>query len=86
MGRFSDAYMTEENWAIVGKLTAFAKSKGHTILDLAFAWLLAHPWLPSVIAGATRPEQVAQNAKAASWKLTPADVAEVSRLATKVAA
>jgi aryl-alcohol dehydrogenase-like predicted oxidoreductase len=86
MGRFSDAYMTEENWAIVGKLTAFAKSKGHTILDLAFAWLLAHPWLPSVIAGATRPEQIEQNAKAASWKLTPAEVADVSGITTRVAA
>jgi len=86
MGRFGEAYMTEENWRIVGGLTAFAKSKGHTILDLAFAWLLAHPWLPSVIAGATRPEQVEQNAKAASWKLSSADVAEVNRITTKVAA
>jgi aryl-alcohol dehydrogenase-like predicted oxidoreductase len=86
MGRFGEAYMTEENWRIVGGLTAFAKSKGHTILDLAFAWLLAHSWLPSVIAGATRPEQIEQNAKAANWKLTPAEVVEVGRLTTKVAA
>ena len=85
-GRFADAYMTEENWAIVGKLTDFARSRGHTILDLAFAWLLAHPWLPSVIAGATRPEQIAQNAAAASWKLTDAEAEEVRRLTLKVAA
>jgi aryl-alcohol dehydrogenase-like predicted oxidoreductase len=84
MGRFGDTYMTQENWTIVGKLTGFAKSKGHTILDLAFAWLLAHPWLPSVIAGATRPEQIAQNAAAASWKLTQAEAEEVRRLTTKV--
>jgi aryl-alcohol dehydrogenase-like predicted oxidoreductase len=83
MGRFSDAYMTEENWRIVGALTAFAESKGRTILDLAFAWLLAHPWLPCVIAGATRPEQVEQNAAAASWKLAPDELAEVNRISAK---
>ena len=82
-GRFADAYMTEENWRIVQALTAFAQARGRTILDLAFAWLLAHPWLPSVIAGATHPEQVAQNAAAASWKLTADEVAEVDRISVK---
>ena len=83
MGRFGDTYMTEENWRIVESLTAFAQARGHTILDLAFAWLLAHPWLPSVIAGATRPEQVEQNVKAAAWKLTAEEIAEVNRLSDK---
>ncbi|HJW39925.1 MAG TPA: aldo/keto reductase [Rhizomicrobium sp.] len=83
MGRFSDQYMTEENWRVVGALTDFAEKRSHTILDLAFAWLLAHPWLPSVIAGATRPEQVEQNVKASSWKLKPDEVAEVNRLSAK---
>ena len=81
--RFSDQYMTEENWRIVGDLTAFARARGHSILDLAFAWLLAHPWLPSVIAGATRPEQVEQNVKAAAWKLAADEIAEVNRLSAK---
>jgi len=46
--------------------------------------LLAHPWLPSVIAGATRPEQIEQNVKAAAWKLSATDLAEVNRLTAKV--
>ncbi|HEX4304326.1 MAG TPA: aldo/keto reductase [Rhizomicrobium sp.] len=83
MGRFGETYMTEENWAIVEKLTAFATARSHTLLELAFAWLLARPYLSSVIAGATRPEQVAQNAHAASWKLTPAEVSEVDRITAK---
>jgi len=83
MGRFGERYMTEENWRIVAGLTAFAKSKGHSLLELAFAWLVAHPFLTSVIAGATRPEQVEQNVKAAAWKLSAADVAEVDRLTAK---
>jgi aryl-alcohol dehydrogenase-like predicted oxidoreductase len=80
MGRFSDQYMTEENWRIVEQLTAFAKERGHTILELAFSWLLARPYLSSVIAGATRPEQIEQNARAADWKLTAADVAAVDKI------
>jgi len=83
MGRFGERYMTDENWRIVAGLTAFAKSKGHSLLELAFAWLVAHPLLTSVIAGATRPEQVEQNVKAATWKLSAADVAEVDRLTAK---
>ena len=83
MGRFGERYMTDENWRIVESLTAFAKSKGHDLLELAFSWLLAHPYLSSVIAGATRPEQIEQNVKAASWQLSAADEAEVNRLAAK---
>jgi aryl-alcohol dehydrogenase-like predicted oxidoreductase len=83
MGRFGEQYMTEENWKIVESLTEFASARRHTLLDLAFAWLLARPYLSSVIAGATRPEQVAQNAAAAAWKLTPAEIAEVDRLSAK---
>jgi aryl-alcohol dehydrogenase-like predicted oxidoreductase len=81
--RFSEAYMTEENWAIVEKATAFAVARDRTILDLAFAWLLSRPYLSSVIAGATRPEQVVQNAKAAAWILTPAEIAEVDAFSRK---
>ena len=83
MGRFGERYMTDENWRIVGELTTFAKSKGRSLLELAFAWLVAHPHLSSVIAGATRPEQVEQNVNAAAWKLNAAELAEVNRLTAK---
>ncbi len=83
--RFSDAYMTEENWAIVENLTRFAASRGHSLLELAFAWLLSRRYLSSVIAGATRSEQIEQNAKAAQWKLTPGEAAEVDRITAKSA-
>jgi aryl-alcohol dehydrogenase-like predicted oxidoreductase len=77
---FSGRYMNEANWAIVEKLQAFCVPRGKTILELAFAWLLAHDYVPSVIAGATSPEQVAQNARCADWKLTPAEKQEVDRI------
>ena len=62
-------------------LIAFAEARGHTILELAFSWLLAHRPVASVIAGATSPDQVRENVAAASWSLTEAEMAEIDRLA-----
>lgn len=83
MGRFGERYMTEQNWKIIGDLEAFASARGHSVLDLAFSWLAARPWLTSVIAGATRPEQIDANVKAAGWKLTQDEVKEIDKLTRK---
>ena len=82
-GPMSNRYMNPANWAIVEKLEAFCTSRGHTLLELAYSWLLAHDFVPSVIAGATKPEQIAQNVQAASWKLTVAEKEEVDKLTKK---
>jgi len=71
---------TGANLALVEKLIGFASSHGHTILELAFAWLLAKPVVASVIAGATSPEQVKANASATGWALTKAELAEVDAI------
>ncbi len=71
---------TEKNLAMVESLIAFAESKGHTILELAFAWLLSHNVVASVIAGASKPEQIRANAKAADWQLTAEDLAQVDAI------
>lgn len=70
----------EERLDQVEALIAFAEGRGHTVLELAFAWLLARPAIASVIAGATRPAQVHANAAAAAWSLTDADLAEIDRV------
>ncbi|MGH8118641.1 MAG: aldo/keto reductase, partial [Rhodanobacteraceae bacterium] len=62
-------YLTDANWNVVGKLEAWCSDQRHTLLELAFAWLLAHREVASVIAGATRPEQIAQNVKAVEWEM-----------------
>jgi aryl-alcohol dehydrogenase-like predicted oxidoreductase len=59
---------------MVEKLSAFAAERSHDLNELAHAWLLAQPQVSSVISGATRPEQVQANAKAAEWQLTTMDV------------
>ena len=72
--------MSDANFDRVEPLTAWAGERGHTILELAFAWLLGHEAVSSVIAGATSPEQVRTNAATAEWRLTPDEVDEVSKL------
>jgi aryl-alcohol dehydrogenase-like predicted oxidoreductase len=72
--------LTEDKLEVVEKLIAFCESRGHTILELAFSWLLRQPTVASVIAGATKSEQIAANVRAAGWQLTHADLDEVKRL------
>jgi aryl-alcohol dehydrogenase-like predicted oxidoreductase len=55
---------------VLDGLTAFATERGHLVAELAFAWLLAHPAVRTVIAGATDVAQVEANAAAARWVLT----------------
>lgn len=62
-------------------LERFARARGRTPVETAIAWLMAKPAVASVIAGATKPDQVVANAAAADWDLTPAEVAEVDALA-----
>ena len=80
-GMFTDA-----NFDLLERLEAFCEARGHTVLELAFAWLLANGAVSSVIAGATRVEQIIANAKAASWQLTPCDLAEVNGIIDAVSA
>ncbi len=80
--RLADRYLTERNWAIAERLGDFSASRGHTLLELAFSWLLAQSPVASVIAGATRPEQLEQNVKAGGWKLTAEDLGEIDRIST----
>lgn len=78
---FGPKVFTAENLDKVEKLAAFAGSHGRGLLELAFSWLAAHPQVASVIAGATSPEQVKANARAAEWKLSQQEVEQASRLA-----
>jgi aryl-alcohol dehydrogenase-like predicted oxidoreductase len=80
-GARGQAAMSDRNFDKVEKLEAWAGERGHTILELAFAWLLGHEVVSSVIAGATSPEQVKANAATADWVLSPDEVEEVGKLA-----
>lgn len=77
-GMQSSNILNEANLLKVEKLIQFAESKGHTILELAFAWLLYTPAIASVIAGAMTAEQVNANAAAAAWTLNDAEYAAIN--------
>ena len=71
--------ISDTQWDILEKLESFALERGHTMIELAFAWLTSHPWMGPVIAGATRPEQVKANAAAAEWKLTADEMEQLDK-------
>ena len=78
--RLAERYSTDTNWTLVEQLEAFCAERKRTLLELAFSWLLARPPVASVIAGATKPEQLDANVKAAEWALTPEDLAEIDAI------
>lgn len=73
--------LNDRNFDIVEKLEAFAAGKGHTLLELAMSWLAGLPQMASVIAGATKPEQVHSNAPAVTWQLSGDERTEVEAIA-----
>ncbi len=78
--RLADRYLSDRNWPIAERLGDFAEQRGRTLLELAFSWLLAQAPVASVIAGATRPEQLEQNVTAGGWVLSADELAEVDRM------
>lgn len=75
-----DNILTESNWKKLGPLESFARERGHRVGELAIAWLLAKPWVSTVIAGATKVEQITANVNAGQWKLTPEEVTQIDAL------
>ena len=72
---------TDRNLRVAEQLASFARSRGHTPVELAVSWLLSQPAVASVICGATKPEQAEANAAAGGWKLTGEELAEIDQLA-----
>ncbi len=74
-------FVSPQRWAIVESLQGFGLGLGRSVLELAIGWLAAQPFVTSVIAGVTRPEQIRANVAAASWPITAEQVEAISRLA-----
>ena len=78
--RAKENTLTDKNFSILSKLSKFAEDRGHPMVELAIAWLLAKPAVSSVIAGATKEEQVTANVKASDWDLTESEMEELDGL------
>jgi aryl-alcohol dehydrogenase-like predicted oxidoreductase len=74
-------FLADDTLERVENLRGYAEERGHTLLELAISWLATNPVVSSVIAGATKPEQVHANAAAAGWRITDAERAEIEELA-----
>ena len=77
MGPMASRVLNERNFGTLGKLEDFAQRNGHSMTDLAIGWLASQPHVSSVIAGATKPEQVEENVKAGDWRLEAEELKEV---------
>lgn len=73
-------FLSDHNFDILEKLEKFDEERDYTVSGLAIAWLLSHPWVSSVIAGSTKPEQIAANLKDTEWKLSPEEIARIDTL------
>jgi aryl-alcohol dehydrogenase-like predicted oxidoreductase len=81
--RYSDRFLNDENFRIVEDLRAYCERRSHSLLELAFGWLLSKPVVGCVIAGASTAEQVRQNVAASTWRLNDTDMAEADRLSIR---
>jgi len=76
-------YLTDENFDIVDNLNEFAHKTGHSILELAFGWMASRPTTASIIAGATKPEQIDANVAAVNWVLSQSEIDEVNKISAR---
>ena len=76
-------YLTDENFDIVDNLNKFAHKTGHSILELAFGWMASRPTTASIIAGATKPEQIDANVEAVNWVLSQSEIDEVNKISAR---
>ncbi len=73
-------FFSDEKFAQLARLQALCDAGGHGILDMAFGWLLSKPYVASVIAGATKPEQVEGNVKAAAWRPSADETVKIDEI------
>ena len=73
-------FVTDAAWDRLERLEAFASARDHTLVDLAIGWLASQPHIGSIIAGASRGEQIEQNIAASDWRLDAAELAEIDEI------
>ena len=77
---WSEKWLNDENFEIIENLELWANNKGITMVQLAFAWLLSKRSVSSVIAGATKVEQVKSNSEASGVELSNNDLEEIDKI------
>lgn len=78
----ADDIIDDQGWDLVESMRALATHSGHSMLELAYGWLLAKPMVACVMAGASTPGQVEQNVRAGSARLSSEDLATLDRMSS----
>ncbi len=78
--KMAGRHLSERNRAIADRLDAYARERGHSLLELSMSWLAMQPRVSSVIAGASTPTQIEANAKALGWAMSPEELGEIDRI------
>ena len=78
--RMTERSVSDANWGTMERLRAFAEQRGRTLLELAMSWLAGRAQVSSIIAGASNPDQLAQNAAAVGWEFTAEESSVIDRL------
>jgi aryl-alcohol dehydrogenase-like predicted oxidoreductase len=76
-----NVFLTERNTEVVRRLSEYAETRGHSMIELAMSWLACQPNVAGIISGATSAEQLVQNIKACAWEMTPEEIAEINAIA-----
>jgi aryl-alcohol dehydrogenase-like predicted oxidoreductase len=74
-------FASDERYTIVEGLREYGESIGRSVLDIAIGWLAAQPYVSSVIAGVTKPEQIRGNVAAADWAPTQQQLDDIAAIA-----
>jgi aryl-alcohol dehydrogenase-like predicted oxidoreductase len=77
---FYDGILENADFALIDRLTDFARARGHTIIELAIGWLASQPAVGCVMTGATHIEQIEENLKSCEWRLTPEELKLIDEL------
>lgn len=72
--------LEEANWNVIEGLQRFAETRGISMLEVAIGGLAAQPGVSSIIVGATKPQQVSANAKAAAWEPSAVDLVDLDEI------
>ena len=74
-------FASDEGYAIVEGLREYGETIDRSVLDIAIGWLAAQPFVSSVIAGVTKPEQIRQNVASVGWQPTVKDLETIAAIA-----
>ena len=77
---YAKQFFSDEMFARAGKLQALSDAHGHSMLEMAVGWLLSRNYVASVIAGATKAEQIVQNVNAAAWRPSSDEAAKIDEI------